>query len=66
MKIVYGVTERKGESYWTRIGVAFENKDGSLNLKLDFVPTSPDTTIQVREQSEPEQDSPPPASKGKR
>ena len=35
-------------SYWTRVGVAFENRDGSLNLRFDFLPTDPTTTIQLR------------------
>lgn len=38
------------KSFWTRIGVAFENRDGSWNLKFDFVPTSMGaTTIQLRD-----------------
>jgi len=36
-------------SWWTKIGVAFENKDGSWNLRFDFLPTSAETTIQLRE-----------------
>jgi hypothetical protein len=56
-KQILGVTERKDadgkkQSFWSRIGVAFENKDGSLNLKFDYFPTDPNTTIQVREPSE--------------
>lgn len=58
MKQVLGVTERDGKSFWTRIGVGFENKDGSINLKLDFIPTNPDTTIQVRDMPPREDDSP--------
>ncbi len=42
------------KSYWTKIGVAFENRDGSWNLKFDFVPTDPATTIQLREFREKE------------
>lgn len=38
MKIVYMITERNGKSYWNRIGVAFVNQDGSLNVKLESVP----------------------------
>jgi len=37
------------KSYWTSIGVAFENKDGSWNLRFDYLPTHSDTTIQLRE-----------------
>ena len=35
LKIVYVITERNGKSYWNRVGVAFVNHDGSLNVKLD-------------------------------
>ena len=48
-KIVYGIVKRGESSFWTRIGAAFENRDGSLNIKLDFLPASIDTTLQVRE-----------------
>lgn len=42
MKICYSITKRENQdrSYWTRIGVAFVNSDGSLNVKLDCVPVS--------------------------
>jgi hypothetical protein len=43
--------QREGmeKSFWTRIGAAWENKDGSLNVKLDFLPTAMDTTLQIRD-----------------
>jgi hypothetical protein len=47
MKTVYTVVDRGQKSYWVRIGVGFENQDGSLNLKLDAVPTN--GTLQVRD-----------------
>lgn len=40
MKIVYMISERNGKSFWTRIGVAFVNSDGSLNVKLEAMPIS--------------------------
>ncbi len=40
MKIVYVITERNGRNYWNRVGVAFVNRDGSLNVKLEAVPVS--------------------------
>lgn len=40
MKIVYTITERNGRHYWNRIGVAFVNSDGSLNVKLESSPLS--------------------------
>jgi hypothetical protein len=48
MKAVFTVVERSpGKSFWTRIGVGFVNKDGSLNLRLDAIPIN--GTIQVRD-----------------
>ena len=51
-QIVAAVERGEGDekkSYWTRIGVAFENRDGSWNLRFDFVPARMDeTTIQLR------------------
>ena len=50
MKEIWGVTTRKGKKdFWTRIGVAFENADGSLNLLFDYYPTKPETTVQLRD-----------------
>ena len=38
------------KTYWTRIGVAFENRDGSWNLRFDFIPARPvETTVQLRD-----------------
>jgi hypothetical protein len=48
MKVVYTVVEGTGgKSWWTRVGVAFVNRDGSWNLKLDAIPTN--GTLQVRD-----------------
>lgn len=43
MKDVYVIHDtkngqRKAKGRWTRIGVAFENKDGSLNVLIDAIP----------------------------
>jgi hypothetical protein len=40
MKIAYVVTQRGTNKYWTRIGVAFVNRDGSINVKLEAVPVN--------------------------
>lgn len=40
MKIVYVISERGGKNYWNRIGVAFVNTDGSLNVKLEAIPVN--------------------------
>lgn len=51
-KSVYTVTEaRNGKSHWTKIGVGFENADGSLNLILDAVPVN--GRLQVRDYEPP-------------
>jgi hypothetical protein len=37
------------KTWWTRIGIAFENSDGSWTLKFDYLPTRlHETTIQLR------------------
>ena len=53
---VYGIVERPGQekAFWSRIGVVFKNRDGSINLKLDFFPRDPATGLQVRWATEDE------------
>lgn len=52
MQLVAVVERGEGDdkkSYWTRIGVAFENRDGSWNLRFDYLPARmAETTIQLR------------------
>ena len=47
MKIVYVISERGQKSYWNRVGVAFLNHDGSINVKLDAVPVTGE--LQIRD-----------------
>ena len=47
MKIVYVISERGGRKFWNRIGVAFINSDGSMNVKLEAIPVSGE--MQVRD-----------------
>lgn len=54
-KIVYSVTKRGEKSFWTRIGVAFVNRDGSLNVKLECLPVNGE--LQIRDQKERDNDS---------
>jgi len=56
MKIVYTVTERNNRSFWNRIGIAFTNQDGSLNVKLDSIPVNGE--MQIRDYA-PKEDSTP-------
>lgn len=53
-KVVYLLVPGKGEgkdqkTYFNRAGVAFENRDESINVKLDMFP---DLTFQIREPPE--------------
>lgn len=49
---LFAVIEREGleKGIWAPIGAAFQNKDGSWNLRFDLLPTDPKTTIQMREE----------------
>lgn len=54
---VFVVTERTtadgAKSFWTKIGSAFTNKDGSVTVKLEALPLS--GTLQIRDAETPEQ-----------
>lgn len=39
-KIVYAIIERGARRHWLRVGLAFPNRDGSLNVRLDALPLS--------------------------
>jgi len=52
MKHVYTIVEggregTKKDDYWVRIGVAFENRDGSINVKLNALPVN--GTLHIRD-----------------
>jgi hypothetical protein len=55
---LFAVIEREGlkKGIWARIGSAFQNKDGSWNLKFDLLPAQPGTTIQMREPREQDEE----------
>jgi hypothetical protein len=54
-------TNGETKSRWTTIGVAFENRDGSWNLRFDFLPAHmADTTIQLRDFDKEEERAVPP------
>jgi hypothetical protein len=44
---VAATATREAKSFWTKIGVAFENKDGSFSLELSAIPVS--GRLQMRE-----------------
>ncbi len=39
---IYAISEREGSdrAFWTKIGAAFRNRDGSFNIHLDALPTN--------------------------
>lgn len=53
MKTVYTVVEREGKSHWVKLGIGFVNNDGSINLKLDALPTN--HSLQIRDYESPEE-----------
>lgn len=54
IKDVYVITERSNEesAQWTKIGVAFVNKDESLNVILDALPLTGKIHIRDRKVAE--------------
>jgi hypothetical protein len=46
-KAVFCVVERLKKKYWLRVGMAFVNRDGSLNVRLDAMPLS--GQLQIRD-----------------
>ncbi len=40
MKVVYVISGSGERKFWNRVGVAFVNRDGSLNCKLESLPVS--------------------------
>jgi len=47
---ILGVVNRGKKGYWTKIGTALKSRDGSLNLRFNYLPADlASTTIQVRE-----------------
>lgn len=47
MKVCYVITGKGERKFWTKIGVAFVNRDGSLNVKLDSLPV--DGELHIRD-----------------
>jgi hypothetical protein len=59
MKDVYTIMDAKAKegkekSVWTKIGSAFDNKDGSLNIYLNALPLN--GKLQIRERKEKEKE----------
>ena len=59
MLVAYTITKNEkqgGKDFWTRIGVCFVNRDGSMNLKLNALPLGGE--IHIREENKQEQGRP--------
>jgi hypothetical protein len=66
-RVVCPVTGKDGKTYWLRMGMAFVNKDNSINLYLDGLPMN--GKLQVRDWDDPpwekkERDNPTPSRAG--
>ena len=64
-KVVYAIIDRPPRKHWLRIGLAFVNRDGSLNVRIDAVPLT--GRLHIRDDSQrmggAELDSPEPEEK---
>ena len=48
-KVVYTIVERAkdGKKFWVKVGAAFPNRDGSINVRLDAMPVNGE--LQIRD-----------------
>lgn len=56
MLVAYTITKNEkqgGKDFWTRIGVCFVNRDGSMNLKLNALPLGGEIHIREEERQQP-------------
>jgi hypothetical protein len=49
LRQVFTIIERDGKSFWTRVGAAFMNRDGSETVLLDALPVNGRMQIRVVE-----------------
>lgn len=56
MKEVFTVVQNEGyeRPFWVKVGVAFENSDGSLNVRLNALPVN--GTLHIRDKKSPEKE----------
>ena len=53
-KAVYALTERNDKTYWTRVGIAFVNRDLSITVRLEALPVSGQLNIRDEERDQGE------------
>jgi len=51
-KVLCPMEGKNGHKWWMRLGTGFPNKDDSINIYLDAVPTHAGFTLQLRELTE--------------
>jgi hypothetical protein len=51
-KVLCPMEGRNGNKWWMRLGTGFPNKDESINIYLDAIPTHAGFTLQLREVTE--------------
>lgn len=47
MKIIHGRAGKDGKKYWTTVGVAYKNDNGSIGLTLQYVPAAEEGAIKL-------------------
>ena len=52
-KVVYAIIDRPPRKHWLRVGLAFVNRDGSLNVRIDAVPLTGSLHIRDEPQRAP-------------
>ena len=57
-KVVYSITGIGEKCYWTQVGIASENKDGSIGVLLNAVPLSGRLQIRKRKPRTAKEDIP--------
>ena len=52
---IWGIVDRDGhdKGWWTKIGVAFPNSDGSWFLRFDYMPARAEIKLQMRKLRDP-------------
>ena len=52
-KVIYAIIDRPPRKHWLRVGLAFVNRDGSLNVRIDAVPLTGSLHIRDEPQRAP-------------
>ena len=58
MWIAYSIQESGNKKYWNRCGVAFENRDGSVNVRLALIPLNGEVQLRVPDERDGSDETP--------